>query len=82
MSKICISFMCTYSLWQPPKVITFESPIGEAEWNLLGVKFSNYETSGLYHIPSSRSSAQKSLKSDVDSPPITTMYFWIRQEAW
>lgn len=37
ISKICISFRCTYSLWQPPKLTTYESFIELIVWNLFAV---------------------------------------------
>lgn len=38
--------------------------------------------SGLYHTYSSRSKAQKSLRSELASPPTTIIYFPSKQEAW
>jgi len=54
----------------------------ETEWNLFGVNVSLKSISGLYQIFYSKSSAHKSARSELDSPPTTIMYLPSRQEAW
>ena len=82
-SKILSSFICMYSEWQPPKVMTFVFYIVLAVWNLLCVKQSWPCISGLYHFSDSRSRAHKSLRSELqDSPPTMTMNLSTSVEAW
>ena len=76
ISKRTRSFMCWYSEWHPPNERSLFPPTVLTEWNRLGEKFYAPVIVGFIHEFCSRSSNQRSCKSELlHSPPSTTMNF-------